>query len=232
MRIFLFLAAAALIHFSMPSAHAAPHMMERRIWIEQKGKEIEQDQCAENQKQWRCVFPEKKDCEKAMRELGTFCAGTLIPDLPEYVDGDEGQAKATQIVVQCLALEFSKKYLIGMPKDKLEVYNECTGVTPRSKPLSQNLQKAMDFSKSQITFTCASDGHLRKCFGYSENECNALLKKTQLDCTMRWEAEGKTVGKDESAIQEAGKKITDCTLGDARQAAAKARKKSKHKDCE
>lgn len=220
-----------LFLLSLP-ALAAPTMIERRIWIEQQGKEIEDSQCEENQKQWRCVFPNKPDCLQAMREAGKHCRVHVVPDLPEYVDGTPGQATATKIFLECLALEFSKKHLIGMPKDKLTVYNECTGITPRSKPLGVGFQKALEFSKTQTSFTCASDGYLRKCFGYTDEECNSLVDKSRLDCTMRSEAEGKTVKNEDPAIMEAGKKITDCALADARMAANKARKKNtKIKDC-
>lgn len=206
-------------------------MMERRIWVEKYGNEIENDQCGEKQKQWRCVFPEKNDCIKAMREAGNYCRGHVLPDLQEYVDGEEGVNQATKVLVECLAMEFSKKHLVGMPQDKLEAYNECTGVTPRSKPLSVGLQKAMDFSKTQTNFTCTSDGYIRKCFGYNEADCKSLLAKSQLGCTMRMEAEGKKVKDEGPAIEEGGKKITECALADAREAAAKSRKRTKHKDC-
>jgi hypothetical protein len=223
---------ALLFLFSLaPTAEAAP-IMERRIWVEQKGKDVEKEQCEDSQKQWRCIFPVKKDCEGAMRELGKYCGNHVIPDLPEYVDSEETTAKAKQVLIQCLALEFSKKHLIGLPKDKMTAYNECTGVTPRSKPLNPNLQRAMDFSKSQLSFTCAADGYMRKCFGYDEKDCNNMLSKTHLACTMRWETEGKKVAPEEAAVQEAGKKITDCTLAEARATAAKERKKSAHKDCQ
>ncbi len=222
-----------LLALALPffQAHAAPNMIERRIWIEQAAKEIEEEQCEEKQKQWRCVFPDKQACIKAMREGGNYCRVHVVPDLPEYVDGEDGLAKATKVVLECLALEFSKKHLVGMPKHKLDAYNECTGLTPRSKPLGVGFQKALDFSKTQTTFTCAEDGFIRKCFGLNDAACKDLVSKAQLDCTMQMEASGQKVKDEEPAIQEAGKKITDCALADARAAAAKARKKSKHKDC-
>jgi|GEM_PF-5005430 len=223
---------AALLLPPQNSLAAGPNMMERRIWVEQAGNEIENDQCGEKQKQWRCVFPDKNECIKAMREAGKFCRGHVLPELPEYVDGEEGLAQASKVLVECLSLEFSKKHLVGMAKDKLEAYNECTGVTPRSKPLSVGLQKAMEFSKTQTNFTCAGDGYIRKCFGYSEEDCKALLAKSQLGCTMKMEAEGKKVKDEEPAIQEGGKKITECALADARDAAGKARKKTSNKDCQ
>ena len=213
------------------SAHCAPNMMERRIWVEQQTKEVEESQCEEKMKQWRCVFSEKPECIKQMKEAGKFCRGHVVPDLPEYVDGAEGVEAASKIYVECLATEISKKHILPMRKEQMDAYNECTGVTPRSKPMSAGLQKAMDFSKTQTTFTCNADGYLRKCFGYSESDCAALLSKAQLDCTMSWEAEGKKVKDEQPAIEEAGKKITDCALAGARATAAKARKKASHKDC-
>ncbi len=220
------------VFFSHPSAHSAPPMLERRIWIEQKAKGIEDKQCEDNQKQWRCVFPQKPDCLAAMREAGAYCRANIVPDLPEYVDGVAGNAEAEKIVVQCLAVEFSKKHLIGMPKAKMDVYNECTGLTPRSKPLSAGFQKALDFSKTQTVFTCAESSFLRKCYGYSESECNALVSKAQTDCSMKAESDGPKVKDEPKAIQEAGKKITDCALAEARSTSVKSRKKSAHTDCE
>jgi hypothetical protein len=226
--IYSLLFASIISHFS---AAFGATMVERRIWIEHASKEIEDDQCGEKQKQWRCVFPEKNDCIREMREAGKYCRVQVVPDLPEYVDGEEGLATAKKVVIECLALKFSEKHLVGMPQDKLAAYNECTGVTPRSKPLSVGLQKALDFSKTQTNFTCASDGYIRKCFGYSEADCKSLVAKSQQDCTMRMEAEGKKVKDEEPAIQEGGKKITECALADARDSAGKTHKKTNAKGC-
>lgn len=223
---------AGLLVFSASPALGAPNMIERRIWVEQQTREIEDSQCEEKMKQWRCAISDKPACMKAFKEAGNHCRGQVVPDLPEYVDGSDGSyEKAVKIYVECLATEFSKKHILPMAKDKMDAYNECTGVTPRSKPMSPGLQKAMDFSKTQTTFTCHADGYLRKCFGYSEGDCGSLVSKAQLDCTMRWEAEGKKVKDEQPAIEEAGKKITDCALADARALAAKSRKKATHKDC-
>lgn len=224
---------AATICFSFPAAsQAAPTMMERRIWVEQQTREIEDSQCEEKMKQWRCAISDKPACMKAFKELGPHCRSQVVPDLPEYVDGNDGTyEKAVKVYVECLATEFSKKHILPMAKEKMDAYNECTGVTPRSKPLSPGLQKAMEFSKTQTTFTCHADGYLRKCFGYTDGDCGSLVSKAQLDCTMRWEAEGKKVKDEQPAIEEAGKKITDCALADARATAAKTRKKGTHKDC-
>lgn len=224
------LLAASLL--SLPAAHAGPNMIERRIWVEQHTREIEESQCEEKMKQWRCAISDKPECLKQFKELGKYCRGQVVPDLPEYVDQNDGTLEtATKVYVECLATEFSKKHILPMAKDKMDAYNECTGVTPRSKPMSPGLIKAMDFSKTQTNFTCNDDGYLRKCFGYSEADCKSLVSKAQLDCTMRWEAEGKKVKDEPAPIEEAGRKITDCALGDARALAAKTRKKATHKDC-
>ena len=222
---------AAVLILPASAAMAAPNMMERRLWVEQQTREIEEGQCEEKMKQWRCAIPDKPACMAAFKESGKFCRAHVVPDLPEYVDGAEGVAQATKVYVECLATEFSKKHILPMAKEKMDAYNECTGVTPRSKPLAVGFQKAMDFSKTQTTFTCHADGYLRKCFGYSEGDCGALVTKAQLDCTMKMEADGVKVKDEQPAIEETGRKITDCALADARAAAAKARKKAAHKDC-
>lgn len=214
-----------------PSALAAPMMMERRLWAEQKTGEIDEDQCGEKMKQWRCVFPQKPDCLKAMKDVGGYCRGQVVPDLPEYIDSDSSLATAKKVYLECVATEFSKRYILPLPKDKMDVYNECTGVTPRSKPLSVGFQKAMEYSKTQTTYSCLADGYLRKCFGYSEADCNSLVSKAQLDCTMRFEGEGQKVKDEQNAIEGAGRKITDCALADARKTASSTRKKSSGKDC-
>lgn len=222
---------ALSIFIAHTSAAAPPRLMERRIWIDKKAKEIEDDQCGDKQVQWRCIYPVKADCINAAREAGKHCRVHVVPDLPEYVDGEEGEAKALKIVTECLTVQFSKKNLIGMPKATLDAYNECTGAVPRSKPIGAGFQKALEFSKTQTSFSCAEGSYLRKCFGYTEPECKSLMDKSQLTCTMRSEASGTKVKDEPKAVEEAGKKITDCALAEARNTSASSRKKSSHKDC-
>ncbi|MGZ3650171.1 MAG: hypothetical protein ACXVB9_05820 [Bdellovibrionota bacterium] len=210
----------------------AEGIVERRIWIESAIDTIKEEQCEDKIRTWRCLFSERTDCIKAMKAAFLPCSTSVVPDLPEYIDSPETKAQATKVVMDCMTGELTKKYILALPRDKMDEYNVCTGVVARSKPLSANLQKAEDYSKTQTTATCATGGFMRKCFNLPQNVCNDTLAKQQHDCTMKMEADGVSVKKEESAIEEAGRKITDCALSNMRKALDATRKRIKDKDCE
>lgn len=223
------LSLASLFH-AQPS-RAEGSIMERRIWIERAGPPIFEEQCEDNQKRWRCLFKDRPACKKAIKDAFASCQGNVLPDIPEYIDSADSREKANKVVLDCITVEMTKKYILGLPKEKMDEYNVCTGAVPRSKPLSASLQKALDFSKSQTGASCAAGSYLRKCYSLAEGECKDLVAQQQQDCTMKMEADGATVKPDDGSIVEAGRKITDCALADARKKAGANRPKSKDKDC-
>ena len=213
------------------SAEAPMALVDRRVWIETASKEIVDEQCDSSQKQTNCIFSKSADCKQELADIFPGCAKNSLPELPEYIEGPETKAQAKKIISDCISTELNKKYVLSMSKERLEEYNICTGAAPRKKPLSANLQKALDFSKTQIARSCADGGFLRKCFSLPEGECKDRLELQQQQCTLKMEAEGISVKPDESSIQEAGRKITDCTLQEVRKSLDSTRKRLKDKDC-
>lgn len=228
-----YLAAAITLSLFASTQAFAMRIVERRNWLEKGVAETAIDQCKDEKKQWRCIFTERTACEAGMLELSKACKTSLLPDLPEYIDSAATKERAQKVVVECLSAEFTKKHLIGLSKEKMDDYNVCTGVAQRRRPLSPGIVKAQEFSSTQLVFTCAADGFLRRCHaGVNEGECKGLIDRVQTDCAMRFEDEGVKVGKDNTAqIQEAGKKITDCALADAKKELSATRPKSSRPDC-
>ncbi len=206
-------------------------IMERRNWIEKAFEHIGDAQCDDKYKIWRCLFPAKNDCLKNLKDAYGPCAKYSIPDLPEYINSSETKEQADKVIVSCMTIELSKKYILSLTKEKLTEYNECTGTAPRSKPLNPNMEKAMDFSKTQTGASCAEGSYLRKCFPLTDISCKDLVSKAQLSCTLKLESEGIVVKKEDSSIEEAGRKITDCALFDVKKAVAGSKKKSSDPDC-
>lgn len=221
----------ALLCLAPILAHA-DGIVERRIWIDTAAKHLQDDLCTPNVKLWHCLFPDRVQCGKNLKELFTAsCGSALLPELPEYIEGPETAAQANKVVTDCLTAELTKKYILPLSREKMEDFNVCTGAVARSKPMNPQLQKALDFSKTQTTATCATGGFMRKCFSLSPAGCADTLSRQQLDCTMKMEKEGVSP-KDAASTEEAGRKVTDCALSNMRKALDATHKRAKDKDCE
>ncbi|HEY8279653.1 MAG TPA: hypothetical protein VIH99_08520 [Bdellovibrionota bacterium] len=225
--LFFFLATLYSPEFS----HGEGAIMERRIWIERAGPPLYEEQCEDEQKRWRCLFKDRKACQKAIKEAFAPCQESVLPDIPEYIEGDHAKEQANKVVLECITVEMTKKHLLNMPKDRMDEYNVCTGTTQRAKPLSASMQKALDFSKLQTGASCANGSYLRKCFSLAESECRDMLAQNQQDCATKMEAEGPKLKDDDRVISDAGRQITDCALADTKKKAGASRPKSKDKDC-
>ena len=216
--------------FWSSTSHAS--IVERRIWIDSAAGSIKDELCGEKIKTWRCLFPKPSECKNAVHEAFSNCSGKVLPDLPEYIQDEASKNQANQVVVGCLNEELARKHVISLPREKLDEYNICTGSVQKAKTLPPNLQKALDFSKSQTGGTCANGAFYRKCYNLSENFCMELLGKKQMGCVAKMEDEGVSVKSDDSSIQDAGKKITDCSLQELRKDLDVSRKRIKDKDCD
>jgi hypothetical protein len=216
----------------VPPLAQADEIIERRNWIENSIKPLQEELCMPEVKLWHCLFPERAQCSKVLKEFfTTSCSTAIVPDLPEYIDGPETKAKANKVVTDCLTTELTKKYILPLSHSKMDEFSECTGAVPRSKPMNPYLVKALEFSKSQTMSTCAADGFMQKCFTLSEAACNEILQRQQLDCTMNMEKEG-VAPKDDLAAQDSGRKATDCALSKMRTLLTATHKRAKDKDCE
>jgi hypothetical protein len=212
------------------AAHAA--IVERRIWIETAIDTIKEDMCQDKMKVWRCLWSDRAACIKVMKETFPTCSGTVIPDLPEYIDSDETKAAAFKVVTDCMSAELGRKYVLPLPKEKMDEYNICTGTVARSKPLNPNLQKALDASKDIMKAHCNNGSFYRKCYSMPENSCREMLDKESLACTMKMEADGVSVKPEPEAIKETATTITNCTNAAMRKNLDSTHHKIKDKDCE
>jgi hypothetical protein len=215
--------------FALPARAA---IVERRIWIEKAINSLKDDLCKDSVKQWRCLFPDRAVCVKAMQEAFVPCSSNVIPDLPEYIDSPETKAQAEKVVTACLATELGRKHILALPREKLDEYNVCTGAMARTKPLNPRLLKALDYSKTLTAGHCSDGSYFRRCYGLSEKDCKDTREKQSLECTMKLETEGQIPKDQESAIQDSGRKITECLLAGMRKELDGKKKKSKAKDCE
>jgi len=205
--------------------------VEWSVWAGTAIDTSKEDQCQDKMKVWRCIFPERVDCQKAMKEAYVPCSQSVIPDLPEYIESAESKATATKVVVDCMTTELNKKYVLNMSHEKLDEYSICTGAVARSKPLNTSVQKALEYSKTLTAGHCGNGTFFRKCYGLSEQACKDAKEKESTACAMKMEAEG-GLKSDEASIQEAGRKLTECTLQNLRKTIGASKPKSKDKDCE
>jgi hypothetical protein len=187
--------------------------------------------CKDAEKAWRCLFPDQGKCYSAIVDIFSVCNPNVIPDLPEYIDDADSLAKADKVVKDCMATALVRKYLVPLSKDKMDEYKVCTGMLPRQKPLNPNLQKAFEISKSNSLPHCASGTYFRNCFTVSEKECDDSITKHCQECSLKMESEGTSVKDDESSLQAAASKISECGFV-AMKKEFEAKKKSKGKDCE
>jgi hypothetical protein len=228
---FHFTVLLSLTLFSFQTIAQAEGIIERRIWIEKAFEGIGDAQCSDKIKTWRCLFPYRENCMKELKVAYDACARNSLPELPEYIDGPETKAQASKVIVECITAEIAKSHIIQLSKEKMQEYNECTGAAARTKPFSPNLQKAQEFSGTQLGYTCSDGSYIRKCFTINEASCKDELNKGQRDCTMKMETEGISIKSEDSAIQEVGRKITDCALANLKKAVAGLKKKSSDKEC-
>lgn len=212
---------------------ASAAIVERRNWIETAAQPLKEEQCQDKMKTWRCVLPDAPACEEAFQVAYNTCAQNVLPDLPEYIDGADTKAQANKILRDCMTTEVAKKYVLPLNKEKMEEYNVCTGVAARSKPLNPTLQKALVYSKTLMAANCANGSFYRKCYALPEGTCTDTVAKHALECTMKMEADGvgANLKGDETAVQETGRKIVECTLPALRKEFDGTRKKLKDKDC-